>query len=191
MKIGDRIFVRGYIDEIRKDTVIVRNDGGYFGTIPSEVITGELPSAQPETHEERTETHACDLISRQATIDVEGLDEQIRCEMCRNPMHTNRGCDGNCKYDEKLYERIMQILGERIKPSPSAEPRKKGKWIYGEKSGQDGWYCSECGGFIPWDYVFYGLDNIDFIEEFKTCPFCDSKMVSYTGADMREGEEDG
>lgn len=55
MKIGDRIFVRGYIDEIRKDTVIVRNDGGYFGTIPSEV-TGELPSAQgkpfnlPEIH---------------------------------------------------------------------------------------------------------------------------------------------
>ena len=48
MKIGDRIYVRGYIDEIRKDTVIVRNDGGYFGTIPSEVITGELPSAQPE-----------------------------------------------------------------------------------------------------------------------------------------------
>lgn len=48
MKIGDRVFVRGYIDEIRKDTVIVRNDGGYFGTIPSEVITGELPSAQPE-----------------------------------------------------------------------------------------------------------------------------------------------
>ena len=46
-KIGDRIFVRGYIDEIRKDTVIVRNDGGYFGTILSE-ITGELPSAQPE-----------------------------------------------------------------------------------------------------------------------------------------------
>ena len=70
----------------------------------------------------------------------------------------------------------------------SAEPRNKGKWIYGEKSGQDGWYCSECGGFIPWYYDFYGLDNIDFIEEFKTCPFCDSKMVSYTGADMREGE---
>ena len=45
MKIGDRIFVRGYIDEIRKDTVIVRNDGGYFGTIPSEV-TGELPSVE-------------------------------------------------------------------------------------------------------------------------------------------------
>ena len=47
-KIGDRIFVRGYIDEIRKDTVIIRNTGGYFGTDPSEVITGELPSAQAE-----------------------------------------------------------------------------------------------------------------------------------------------
>ena len=48
MKIGDRCFVHGYIDEIRKDTVIIRNNGGYFGTIPSEVITGDLPAAQPE-----------------------------------------------------------------------------------------------------------------------------------------------
>lgn len=70
MKIGDRIFVRGYIDEIRKDTIIIRNAGGYFGTIPSEVITGELPSAQPERTQERAETHACDLIDRQAAIDA-------------------------------------------------------------------------------------------------------------------------
>ena len=66
-----------------------------------------------------------DLISRQAAIDVEGIDEQIRCEMCENPMHTDRGCDGNCRYDEKLYERIMQILGERIKPLPSAQSEKE------------------------------------------------------------------
>ena len=84
-------------------------------------------------------------------------------------------------------DKLWKIAYERGK----AEGRKKGKWIYGEKSGQDGWYCSECGGFIPWDYDFYGLDNIDFIEDFKTCPFCDSKMVSYTGADTKEGEEDG
>ena len=42
MKIGDRVFIHGYVDEIRKDTVIVRNKGGYFGTVRSEVITGEL-----------------------------------------------------------------------------------------------------------------------------------------------------
>jgi len=35
----------------------------------------ELPSAQPETHEERTETHACDCISRQAAI--EALDKRF------------------------------------------------------------------------------------------------------------------
>ncbi len=39
MKIGDRCFVHGYVDEIRKDTVIIRNKGGYFGTDPGEVIT--------------------------------------------------------------------------------------------------------------------------------------------------------
>lgn len=75
-------------------------------------------------------------------------------------------------------------------PLAEEPERKKGRWIYGEKSGQDGWYCSECGGFIPWYYDFYGLDNIDFIEDFKTCPFCDSKMVSYTGADMRGDSDD-
>lgn len=65
-----------------------------------------------------------------------------------------------------------------------AQPeRKKGEWIYGEKDGQDGWYCSECKGFIPWDYDYYGLNDIDFIKDFKTCPFCDSKMISCTGSD--------
>lgn len=119
-----------------------------------------------------------DLISRQATIDVEGLDEQIRCEMCRNPMHTNRGCDGNCKYDEKLYERIMQILGERIKPSPSAEPRKKGKWVkhsYGLILKSRWGECSVCGNILDFAGVNAGRGDANY------CPNC--------GADMREGEE--
>lgn len=37
MKIGDEVFVHGYVDEMRKDVVIIRNDGGYFGTDPCEV----------------------------------------------------------------------------------------------------------------------------------------------------------
>ena len=32
--------------------------------------TQDLPSAQPETHDKRTKTHSCDLISRQAAIDA-------------------------------------------------------------------------------------------------------------------------
>lgn len=39
MKIGDRVFVHGYVDEIRKDVVIIRNKGGYFGTDKSELFT--------------------------------------------------------------------------------------------------------------------------------------------------------
>ena len=38
MKIGDRVYVHGYVDEIRKETIIIRNEGGYFGTVPEEVV---------------------------------------------------------------------------------------------------------------------------------------------------------
>ena len=38
MKIGDEVYVHGFVDEIRKDAVIIRNDGGYFGTVKSEVL---------------------------------------------------------------------------------------------------------------------------------------------------------
>ena len=95
----------------------------------------------------------------------------------------------------KTFQKDKSTMVHEVKkPSdfPTIEERKTGKWIYGENDGQDGWYCSECNSFIPWDYDYYGLDNIDFIKDFKTCPFCDKKMTSYTGADMRqEGEEDG
>ena len=74
-----------------------------------------------------------------------------------------------------------------IDDAPTIEPeRKTGRWIYGEKDWQDGWYCSKCKGFVPWDYDFYGLNNIDFIKDFKTCPFCDSKMISCTGSENME-----
>ena len=39
MKIGDECYVHGYVDEIRNDTIIIRNDGGYFGTAKPEVLT--------------------------------------------------------------------------------------------------------------------------------------------------------
>lgn len=31
VKIGDRVYVHGHVDEIRKDIVIIRNDGGISG----------------------------------------------------------------------------------------------------------------------------------------------------------------
>lgn len=58
--------------------------------------------------------------------------------------------------------------------------RKKGKWMYGENEfGNDGYYCSVCGNFVPWKYGEY---DIDFIQEFFFCNKC--------GADMR-GDQNG
>lgn len=66
--------------------------------------------------------------------------------------------------------------------------RQTAEWIYGEKDGADGWYCSKCRFHIPWYYDYYGLNNINFIRDFHTCPHCDAKMVKYTGM---EREKDG
>lgn len=41
MKIGDRVWVFGYVDEIRKDVIIIRNDSGYFGTEKHNVFVAE------------------------------------------------------------------------------------------------------------------------------------------------------
>ena len=43
MKIGDEVFVHGYVDEIRKDVIIIRNDGGYFGTVKGEIVIADTP----------------------------------------------------------------------------------------------------------------------------------------------------
>ncbi len=86
----------------------------------------------------------------------------------------------------RITEDFCRDIDEQ--PTIKAEPeRKTAEWIYGENGGQDGWYCSKCGLFIPWDYEYYGLDNIDFIADFHTCPKCDRKMLKYTG--MRGEQE--
>lgn len=38
MRIGDKVYVRGTVDEIRGTTVIIKNKGGYFGTKKSEIV---------------------------------------------------------------------------------------------------------------------------------------------------------
>lgn len=74
-------------------------------------------------------------------------------------------------------------------PTVEAEPvRQTAEWIYGEKDGADGWYCSKCGFHIPWYYDYYGLNNINFIRDFHTCPHCDAKMLKYTGMDGEQND---
>ena len=69
--------------------------------------------------------------------------------------------------------------------------RPQGEWI--DDCGQDGWFCSECGFFVPWYYDYYEKD-IDFIRDYKVwriCPHCKAEMITYTGKDrdMKDGAE--
>ena len=109
-----------------------------------------------------------DAISRQQAIDA--LDAV---------------CDRECEYSKQQRSVMCGAcrLGsafDAIDELPSAETRMKGKWIYGENDCQDGWFCSVCGFFIPWDYDYYGKD-CDFIRDFHVCPHCKAEMVTYTG----------
>ena len=44
MKIGDEVYIHGFVDEIRTDTVIIKNRGGYFGTVKNEIVTDIKPN---------------------------------------------------------------------------------------------------------------------------------------------------
>ena len=67
MHIGDEVFVHGYIDEIRNDTIIIRNVGGYFGTSRDEVFYyeeddrgyGTMNEADRKTEPQREECKNC------------------------------------------------------------------------------------------------------------------------------------
>jgi len=50
---------------------------------------------------------------------------------------------------------------------------KKCQWTYGEDDcGQDGYFCSECGHFVKWNYS----DDINFIKDYYCCPNCGANM---------------
>lgn len=148
------------------------NEAEEYEELISRLLSTPSVYSKLEKNSKELENKNGELISRQAAIDE--IDEWIKA--FRENGHKESAADA-CL----IQDGIIQL--------PSAQPRK-GKWIYGENDGQDGWYCSECSGFIPWYYDFYGLDNIDFIADFKSCPFCRAEMLTYTGkAELRGDEE--
>ena len=131
-------------------------------------------SVSADTHEKMHDRTMGGLISRQEATTIPVMPVEYREYQTMNL--------------DDAYEQGWFDLQKCIEELPYAEPeRKTAEWIYGENGGQDGWYCSKCGLFIPWDYEYYGLDNIDFIADFHTCPKCDRKMLKYTG--MRGEQE--
>ena len=120
---------------------------------------GEL-IAQPETHEKRTETHACDLIDRRTLM--KEFSDFVRAS-------------NNSDFAQTPTWNDAVSLVESM---PSAQPeRKTGRWIIKDNPGT-GWYritCSECGedvtstapciGFYPNAKVMWNY-----------CPDCGARM---------------
>ena len=101
------------------------------------------------------------------TIHTQGLDEEIRCTMCTNSMKSDRGCDGGCMVDKDMYEKVMDVIRNRIVSSVTPT-RKKGHWI------------------ITNDYLTAAYETIDYVkcsccgeeslEEGNFCPNCGAKI---------------
>lgn len=98
-------------------------------------------------------------------------------------------CDFIAYDDEYEYECWCPIIRSNVEeytenkparcplveiPSADVVEVKHGEWIYGEsEEGHDGYRCSECGEFIPWEYDEY---DVDFIKEAHYCPNCGARM---------------
>lgn len=97
-------------------------------------------------------------------------------------------------FQQKFIDALQYAIKELRKKVKNGEDaiviklaeQQTGEWLYGEDNGQDGWFCSKCEFFVPWYYQYYEND-VDFIRDYKACPHCLAKMVTYTG---KGGEED-
>lgn len=99
-------------------------------------------SEQLETHDKRTETHACDLISRADAIDA------IVNTVSDIGLHDN---SETARYGATYRQQEIITILESL---PSAQPKKKkGKWIPYSPEGLR-YKCSECESRYetPWHF---------------------------------------
>ena len=112
-------------------------------------ILEDLPSAQPETHEERTETLACDLISRQAairwvktecnpygkpTLDFESgkkVIEHLKQMPSAQPFH-NITMDDVLKFIDRMPEDVWQEFTACLECRGWELQRRTAKWCGSE-----------------------------------------------------------
>lgn len=75
IRIGDEVWVHGYVDEIRKDCIIIRNDGGYFGTVAEEI-------GYCDDYEDLTETPQTDLSAEEFVEGMKNLKMEVKQTDC-------------------------------------------------------------------------------------------------------------
>lgn len=78
MRIGDEVYVHGYVDEIRNDVVIIRNDGGYFGTARKEIRYIEDDMIIPQRADTPQTETLCEPINRE----IQGVIDALKQTDC-------------------------------------------------------------------------------------------------------------
>ena len=79
MKAGDEVYVHGYVCGINNEMVLIRNNGGYFATVPDEVKEAELMD------EKAVGYWAWDFISKKFMCPICGNRSDIYAEKQRCP----------------------------------------------------------------------------------------------------------
>lgn len=81
LKIGQEVLIHGYVDEIRKDTIIIQNDGGYFGTVEHEITEIDATDTNEVLDKIRDEIEAeMNDLYRQKSIDQRTLTIIHACQ---------------------------------------------------------------------------------------------------------------
>ena len=107
MRIDDEVYVHGYLDEIRQDKVIIRNEGGYFGTVIGELIEA-IPKAEYEARLK------ADMVAILVELQLELEENTVRWYVGR--------VDGKSD-DVVLMETINDIIQQKINALKGA-----GRW---------------------------------------------------------------
>lgn len=146
MHIGDEVFVHGYIDEIRNDTIIIRNVGGYFGTSRDEVFYYEEDERGYGTMNEadrKTESNS---------------EKPNNCEDCANGEGDIEAC-GYCRHGD-LYE---------PKDEPQTNADQHAQHIGSVESVEPTWTKEEHEAFYTFLWNAINPNEMqDYIEMFET-----------------------
>lgn len=112
-----------------------------------------LPSAQPETHDKRTETHACDCISRQAAIKV--IDSVFPVDPMKSEYAQGIACGAALA---KTYVEQLPSAQQRWIPCSERLPDEYGNYLISIKGEEPdigtinpndprGWSLCDANGF--------------------------------------------
>lgn len=167
-----------------QDAVRVLKETNCYGTmdIAKTVIIKALEQQPSERTEERTETHACDCISRQAAIGAlwKALHEYE--DKTENQFSESKELDVADWFQHRIFvQNMSDIDRQTILDLPSATPPPKtdqeafhvmkGKWItqWNSPHQREYYYCSECGEEFSYD----GETGIK-MNDYSYCPNCGS-----------------